>query len=264
VAVVPPKRDNSSRKRPRQRERRECDLERREDELGYIHRGRLCDAGRSSEPHARDYRTLAGVRADGETARMDLAQVYETTIYDRESGQAVAFATVPARSLPQAETPAVEYVARAFDLRPLEGTRARMARIEPVEPWSLPFLLDALLGRFPPFPYYFDPLEPDRPRRGPSPLAQYLAYERVIPFESSPLGAASLASLVTATSTAGAALGYHATGDPILFLTVPAGIVVAGAALGIGAGTAIGLAEGVRHGLRRLMSLPDDEPPAEE
>jgi hypothetical protein len=53
-----------------------------------------------------------------------------------------------------------------------------------------------------------------------------------VPFESSSLGSKALASLVAANGTPGAGLGYTATGEPIVLLTVPAGIVVAGTAFG--------------------------------
>jgi hypothetical protein len=200
---------------------------------------------------------------------MDPTQVYETTIYNREQrGEAFTFATVPVRSLRDGELPSVDEVARTLALRPIRGEGPRATRITPVEAWSLPFLVDAALGRYPDYPFelafYFDPLEPRRPRRGPSQFAQYLTYEPVIPFESSPLGAKSLAALVTGATTVGAALGYAATREPIVLLTVPAGLVLGGAAVGAAAGTAIGLAEIVRYRLRKLLGVPDDESSPDE
>ena len=44
-------------------------------------------------------------------------------------------------------------------------------------------------------------------------------------------------------------------------VTVPAGIVIAGAAIGVGAGVATGLAEGIHHQLCRLMRVPEEHPP---
>jgi hypothetical protein len=58
---------------------------------------------------------------------------------------------------------------------------------------------------------------------------------------------------------AGAALGYAAGGQPIVLVTVPTGIVVAGAAIDIGAGSNWPR-RGIRHQLCRLMGVPDDPP----
>jgi hypothetical protein len=113
-----------------------------------------------------------------------------------------------------------------------------------------------MLGRRDAFRFYFDPDTPFGEKQGPSRFAEYLAFEAVIPFESSPLGAKALATLIAGTTSAGAALGYAATGDPIVLVTVPAGIVVAGVAIGVGAGAAAGIAEGVRYQLCRLMGVP--------
>jgi hypothetical protein len=63
---------------------------------------------------------------------------------------------------------------------------------------------------------------------------------------------------MAASGTAGAALGYHATGEPLALVTVPAGIVIAGVSLG----AALALGEGVYHRLRRLMDVPEDEAPS--
>lgn len=197
---------------------------------------------------------------------MEPTQLYETAIYNRDRGQAFRFLTVPARALVEREIPSeVDELADALGFKPIRGPEGRPARrIAPVEAWSLPFVIDAALGRFPDFPFefYFDPLEPMRPRREPSPFAQYVTYVPVIPFESSPLGAKSLAELATASGSVGAAVGYSATGDLLVLLLVPAGIIVCGAARGIGDALRIGL----RSKLLRLMGVDDPErndPPAE-
>jgi hypothetical protein len=188
---------------------------------------------------------------------MDPVQVYETTIYNRDNrGQAFSFVTIPSRSLPDHEVPPVQDVARTLSVLFMnDGPRAFRRNLRP---WGLPFVIDGALGRRESFRFYFDPDTPFGEKQGPSRFAEYLAFEAVIPFESSPLGAKALATLVGATSTAGAALGYSATGHPMMLVTVPAGIVVAGAAIGVGAGAAAGLAEGIRHQLCRLMGVPED------
>jgi hypothetical protein len=58
---------------------------------------------------------------------------------------------------------------------------------------------------------------------------------------------------MTAVGGTGSGLGYAATGEPIVFLTVLAGIVCVGAALGVGVGLAMGLSEGIGHRLGARM-----------
>ncbi|HET6505609.1 MAG TPA: hypothetical protein VFG42_02360 [Baekduia sp.] len=190
-------------------------------------------------------------------------QFYETTIYNRDrAGQSFSFVTIPARSFPDGQTPEIEQVASALGAFFMEdGPRAFRRNLRP---WGLPFLIDGALGRRQSFRFYFDPDVPFGEKIGPSRFAEYLAFEAIIPFESSPLGAKALASLIGATTgTTGAALGYAATGEPLVLVTVPAGIVIAGVALGIGVGTATGLAEGIHHRITRLMGVPDLPQPPE-
>jgi hypothetical protein len=186
---------------------------------------------------------------------MEPVQFYETTIYDRDrAGQSFSFITVPARSFPDATTPPMAAVSEALGTLFMDdGPRAFRRNLRP---WGLPFLIDGALGRRRSFRFFFDPDVPFGEKEGPSQFAEYLAFEPVIPFESSPLGTKALASLIGATGTTGAALGYAATGEPIVLVTVPAGIVIAGVALGVGLGAATGLAEGVHHKIARLMGVP--------
>lgn len=190
-------------------------------------------------------------------------QLFETTIYNADRrGEAFTFITVPARSFSD-EVPAIENVADALGVLFMEPDTPRAFRRN-LRPWGLPFLLDGALGRRAPFRFYFDPDVPFREKQGPSSFAEYLAFEARIPFESSPLGGKTLTALVTASGSAGAALGYAATSDPIVLVTVPAGIVIGGAALGVGAGLATGLAEVVHQGVCRLMGVPGHEPPDQQ
>jgi hypothetical protein len=86
-----------------------------------------------------------------------------------------------------------------------------------------------------------------------SPFAQYLVYAPLVPFESSPLTAKALSDLAAAGGGIGAAVGAYATGDPLLLLAVPAGIVVCGAAHGLADALRIGL----RAKLLQLMGVAD-------
>lgn len=79
-----------------------------------------------------------------------------------------------------------------------------------------------------------------------------LAFAAIIPFESSPLAAQALTSLIQGSGGAlGAATGMLAgAGEPVLLLTVPLGVVLAGAAVGIARGLADGLEERSRNFVR--------------
>ncbi len=90
---------------------------------------------------------------------------------------------------------------------------------------------------------------------GPSPFAQYLAYAPLVPFESSPLAPRALSDLAAAGGGIGAAVGAYATGDSLLLLAVPAGIVVCGAAHGLAEALRIGL----RAKLLHLMGVDDPD-----
>ena len=191
---------------------------------------------------------------------MDLVQVYETTIYNRDDRRAYSFVTVPSRSFSERmQDVDVADVAGMLDLHDAREPSGRPLRVQPVEAWSLPFLIDATLGRFVEYPYefgfYFDPLEPRRPRRGPSPFAQYVTFAPVIPFESSPLGGKALAELVTAGGGVGGAVGAYMTGDPLLLLVAVGGIILGGAARGVGDALHIGL----RSKLLDLMGVEDPD-----
>jgi hypothetical protein len=81
-------------------------------------------------------------------------------------------------------------------------------------------------------------------------FAQGAAYSDVIPFEQSPLEATSLAStLIKGGGTGvGAFIGWVLAGPtPLLLITVPAGMILCGAASGVAAG--------LQQGLRERISL---------
>jgi hypothetical protein len=77
----------------------------------------------------------------------------------------------------------------------------------------------------------------DKNYEGYSRFAEYVSYARVIPFEQSPLGAESLAAIAAnavkgGTVTIGATIGFIAAGPTsLLLITVPAGIILCGAAV---------------------------------
>ena len=84
-------------------------------------------------------------------------------------------------------------------------------------------------------------------------FAEYLAFAQLIPFEESPLEGTSLGSIVATGSggAIGAYVGFAVAGGPtpLLLVTVPAGMIICGAAMG----TAEGLQDGLRDRIKRWV-----------
>jgi hypothetical protein len=100
----------------------------------------------------------------------------------------------------------------------------------------------------------------------PSPsFRQALLFENVIVVEQSPPDLQSFTHLVThATGVAvGAYVGASVASGPLLFITVPAGMIVMGAASGIGKALEAGLREAILKWLRRWngKTSPRTPPP---
>lgn len=89
-------------------------------------------------------------------------------------------------------------------------------------------------------------------------LAEQMTTEPMVPFEASPLGAESLLAVIGKGSgpAIGAAVAVAAFGaTPLLLVAVPAGMIVGGAALGVGEALQLGL----RNRLLRLMGVRPPE-----
>ena len=103
-------------------------------------------------------------------------------------------------------------------------------------------------------------------------FAEKVAFERMIPFEQSPLEMESLANLVT--SATGAGIGAYAGfvlfgSSPLLFVAAPAGMILFGAAKGIADALEQGLRERLLKFLRGQSDPPQDsanksEPPEDD
>lgn len=175
------------------------------------------------------------------------SQIYETTIYDRESGQWFSLASAPLRSLADRDAVGV-----AAELAGDDG-----AHVATVEPWSLPFLIDALLRRYPSLGWEWDRWEHldrfvlYRNRDGPSAFAQHLAYQRIVPVESSPLTNRSLTELFVA---GGGAVTAYVTHHPALILAGPTGVFLCTVARHLGDGIGVPL----RDRLWRALGASED------
>lgn len=154
---------------------------------------------------------------------MEFLQTYETTVASPESGLSATVLVIPARS---------------FRLEPLDDkyTLDRVAAT----------LFNAKVNDYSGGPYIDVPQfaaqifgKPDSPDQEQQALqfATYVACARIIPFESSPLGPESLASIAAGAVKGGevglgAAVGFIVAGPtPFLLITVPLGIIVCGASV---------------------------------
>jgi ABC-type uncharacterized transport system permease subunit len=71
-----------------------------------------------------------------------------------------------------------------------------------------------------------------------------------------------LISTITAICSAGAGLGYAASREPLVLLTVLVGVALMGAAVGIGTGLALGLADAISTWIRRRVNGAESKPQA--
>lgn len=83
-------------------------------------------------------------------------------------------------------------------------------------------------------------------------FTRYLVNDAIVPFESSPLETKALIEIASSAG-ATAALGYFASEHPLILLTLPAGIVICGAAIGVGEA----LQQGLRAKILKLMGIRD-------
>lgn len=171
---------------------------------------------------------------------MRISQFYQTTIMDLESNLAAGILVVPATALsdPRVLTDA-DAISDALGLTPRYVSDSAS---------SLPYMIASVLTEPKVEAAEERMLELGRvasdrlwERVGPelAEFAEQIAYGRLVPFEESPLNLAPLASIANAGSKAGAAgigftIGLVAGYDSALVLiTVPAGIILCGAAIAV-------------------------------
>jgi hypothetical protein len=159
------------------------------------------------------------------------AQVFATTLYDREQPQSsLSFVFVPKDSIKAGV---------ALDLHSVSALVAPNAIVREIKPSYLPAALASMLKSTPP---HGDPFS--WAATGPVPgivsvdpnslgFAEYVAFSEVIPIQASPLVSKSLLS---AAVSIGAKIGLIAGGlTPLILLTVPAGIILCTAGVIFGA-----------------------------
>jgi hypothetical protein len=200
---------------------------------------------------------------------VDPVQFYETTVADRDSGLAAGIVVIPSKSFrpePLDRNLAAEVLADLgvelhvpFDefevLPPTSVVGVAVAGALVGEAW-----LDKRELSPPQWVY-----ETERGQRLSS-FTDYVMLAEVLPFEQSPLRAASLASLMATGGlvTVGAGAGLAATGafggTPLVLVTVPLGIILVGAAKGV----ATALEQGLRSQILQLMGVSSDEERTED
>lgn len=183
---------------------------------------------------------------------LNVSQIYETTLSDSESDLSAHFVVVTARSLGGSS-----YLFRGL----LE--RLGLLRFADVPSGRVVHSLAACLVSedAEDFMRRFDGLFEEESRHGSVGLpahfafAEYLTFARVIPFEwSTPLSADSLGNILTAQGRGQAGyMYYEETGTPVLFVAVPAGMVICGSSRK--------MVEALEAGLRRrILEFVKDRP----
>jgi hypothetical protein len=153
---------------------------------------------------------------------MDFIQTYETTITSPDNRLSATVLVIPARSFrlaPLDRKDSLELVANIlFNAKLHDGTTVPYIDIQQ-------------------FVKVFRSGESRDHEDEALQFATYVANARIIPFESSPLGAEALASIAAASVkagpvTLGATVGFIAAGPtPFLLITVPLGIILCGASV---------------------------------
>jgi hypothetical protein len=168
---------------------------------------------------------------------MEMVQLYETTVGDRESGQVVRFLSIPGRSIAitneTIDHPTQIPLADALGIhelhpvRPSDLAKAILLMLRAEDATNVENLqAQAVLTQF------FQAQSPTDPLMS---FAEQIAYTDLIPFEESPVGLVSLASkaakLANSPVALGAFIGVIAGGtSPFVLIAVPAGIILCGAA----------------------------------
>jgi hypothetical protein len=191
-----------------------------------------------------------------------VSQIYETELWWREAQTGVRLVVVPARSLETATILNNPWdVLAELQLEQLS---------DPISASTLPLAVASVLKEAdnpPAAAQHFNLARAHleafaTDHSGLLEFAEYVSYADVVPFESSPLSPDSLGKILTAGSGAGIGAGVAlmvAGGPtPLLFVTVPAGMIVCGAAMGVSEA----LQKGLRYKILKLMGVPTEQPTA--
>jgi hypothetical protein len=186
---------------------------------------------------------------------MNLAQTYETTILS-DSEHSFQALVVPARSMPSGQNSQSDEIFKALELKILhDATPANLARDMAVlltPELKAGELTDRLIRAA-------NLGSKEEPSPDDAKFAAMICFDTVIPFENSPLSAESLAKLVTHASgpAIGAFVAFVIFGStPLLFVAVPAGMIICGAAKGVATALEEGLKKRLMHWLKPTKPSP--------
>ena len=150
---------------------------------------------------------------------------YSTALFDPGGQRQLRFLVLPDRSLPAGYADEGDSAWQIADRIASSNWRP----LDSVEAWSLPFLLDAMTGRYGDvgYPFRFEIFWRDvpGPSRGPTEFAQYAVYAPVIPVEVSPVRGRSIAGLLTTGGATAAVALYGTTGEAAAVIYV-AGVTI--------------------------------------
>jgi hypothetical protein len=191
----------------------------------------------------------------GTQLELDVARLYESEVQDRATGVGIRFVTLPVESL--ADPDLLDNPAEAMEVLGLKAIS------DPVRASHIPYAVASILLRdnaTAAAEHLELVLEHERAFANDHAdvlaFAEYVTYANVVPVERSPLSGDSLGNLLASGSgaSAGLGLGIMVAGGPtpLLFVTVPVGIILVMSAKGIGGG----LAEGLSYRIRKLLDVP--------
>lgn len=202
---------------------------------------------------------------------MSVRQLFETTVVDMDSAIEARFIVLPRRVLGQAhvlspkdtsdehQDARIEFLLASLALRPL--WRVSLGDLSDWVAMSLaaatsPELSDRLFSER-------EVLDPEDYSHMNS-FAEELTFAPIVPFEESPLALDSLATIIARASSAGlgAYLGFVVGGgSPLILITVPAGMILFGAAAGVARALQDGLYERILALIRGTAPAPRLSPP---
>ena len=160
-----------------------------------------------------------------------MKQIYETTVFDPETGLAASFISIPARSFADHDL--------LLDVERI-ANELRIQLVAPVQAFALHDAFADVLR-----PKNNQLVEGKRSTRhviassAVDDFVDYVAYADFIPYEESPIETIALATLLARTArkspgaAVGAFIGYEFAGDPhsaMVILTTVSGLIIGGAA----------------------------------
>jgi hypothetical protein len=183
-----------------------------------------------------------------------IAQFYETTVFDLDTDRAISLIVVPSRVIvDRTVLENSDTVCEFLGCNPRYISRSPSSLTYMIASVLMEADAESALKRIVDLANVPSDRLWEKVGREVAEFAEQIAYAKLVPFEESPLNLHSLASLAGAGAKTGAVgigftIGLVAAlhGTPLVLVTVPAGIVICGAA--------IGAAEGLKELLKRLIA----------